>query len=400
MKYTFASTHSTTALKSIKSLAPLLDRILVQRIKAETKTAGGIFLPESSVKELNEAKVLAVGPGGLDKDGKRIAPSVAPGDKVLIPQYGGSPVKVGDEEYSLFRDHEVNVTGCDRIRDLPKETARASLKILNYKHFCEKRIVSLKPFDILNRSTEHNMASSSTPSTPLLYSCIAYRTTILTEHTTSASSQTSSLASLILPKIDHRTPQKLTYTHNQNFIHYIADAPSDHPSGTSAGGLTYLVVASSAFGRRIPFGYLVEIKNQFLARYKPEDTDFASLPPYGAAAFNSTLKGLMVSIGTTQAGKEDAIGNVQSEIEDVKGIMTQNIERVLERGERIDLLVDKTDRLGVGAHDFRVRSRGLRRRMWWKNVKLMVLLGMSQLSIEIVEAFVVFATPWLLATSK
>ena len=76
----------TTALKSIKSLAPLLDRILVQRVKAEAKTASGIYLPESSVKELNEAKVLAVGPGGLDKEGKRVTPSVAPGDKVLIPQ--------------------------------------------------------------------------------------------------------------------------------------------------------------------------------------------------------------------------------------------------------------------------------------------------------------------------
>lgn len=65
---------------------PLLDRVLVQRVKAETKTAGGIFLPESSVKELNEAKVLAVGPGGVDKDGKRITMSVAAGDKVLIPQ--------------------------------------------------------------------------------------------------------------------------------------------------------------------------------------------------------------------------------------------------------------------------------------------------------------------------
>ncbi|KAK4958685.1 hypothetical protein LTR66_013119 [Elasticomyces elasticus] len=54
--------------------------------------------------------------------------------------------------------------------------------------------------------------------------------------------------------------------------------------------------------------------------------------------------------------------------------MTENIERVLERGERIDLLVDKTDRLGGSARDFRVRSRGLRRRMWWKNVRLMVLL--------------------------
>lgn len=63
-----------------------MDRVLVQRIKAETKTASGILLPESSVKELNEAKVLAVGPGLLDKKGNRIAMGVAPGDKVLIPQ--------------------------------------------------------------------------------------------------------------------------------------------------------------------------------------------------------------------------------------------------------------------------------------------------------------------------
>jgi len=97
----------TTALKSIKALAPLLDRVLVQRIKAETKTASGIFLPESSVKELNEARVLATGPGGFDKDGKRMTMGVKAGDKVLIPQYGGSPVKVGEEEYSLFRDHDI-----------------------------------------------------------------------------------------------------------------------------------------------------------------------------------------------------------------------------------------------------------------------------------------------------
>ncbi|KAG0637733.1 chaperonin 10-like protein [Tuber brumale] len=96
-----------TSLRSIKSLAPLLDRILVQRIKAEAKTASGIYLPESTVEKLSEAKVLAVGPGGTDKEGKRIEVSVKPGDRVLIPQYGGSPVKVGDEEYHLFRDHEL-----------------------------------------------------------------------------------------------------------------------------------------------------------------------------------------------------------------------------------------------------------------------------------------------------
>ncbi|KAK3390575.1 hsp10-like protein [Podospora didyma] len=97
----------STTIRSIKSLVPLLDRVLVQRVKAEAKTASGLFLPESTVKELNEAKVLAVGPGGLDRDGKRVPMGVASGDRVLIPQYGGSPVKVGEEEYHLFRDSEI-----------------------------------------------------------------------------------------------------------------------------------------------------------------------------------------------------------------------------------------------------------------------------------------------------
>ena len=57
-------------------------------MKADTKTATGIFLPDSAVKELNEAKVLAVGPGAVDKEGKRIPMGVAAGDKVLIPQVG------------------------------------------------------------------------------------------------------------------------------------------------------------------------------------------------------------------------------------------------------------------------------------------------------------------------
>ncbi|EPE09982.1 10 kda heat shock mitochondrial protein [Ophiostoma piceae UAMH 11346] len=96
-----------SALRSIKNLVPLLDRVIVQRVKAETKTASGIFLPESAVKDLNEAKVLAVGPGALDKDGKRTPMGVSAGDKVLIPQYGGSPIKVGEEEYTLFRDSEI-----------------------------------------------------------------------------------------------------------------------------------------------------------------------------------------------------------------------------------------------------------------------------------------------------
>ncbi|EME41109.1 hypothetical protein DOTSEDRAFT_56133 [Dothistroma septosporum NZE10] len=223
------------------------------------------------------------------------------------------------------------------------------------------------------------MASGSTPATPLLYSCIAYHNTVLAEHTTAAASKTSNVASIVLPKISHDSPQKLTFTdkNNDTFIHYIADASpsSSNPDSLSADGLTYLVVARADLGRRVPFGYLVEIKKRFLKEFDPERTNFSSLPSYGAAAFNATLKEIMVHYGTTKAGQDDAFKNVQSEIDNVRGIMTENIERVLERGERIDLLVDKTDKLGGSAADFRVRSRGLRRKMWWKNVRLMVLLA-------------------------
>lgn len=80
-----------TSIRSIKSLVPLLDRVLVQRIKAQAKTASGIYLPESSVEKLNEAKVLAVGPGGLDKEGKRVPMGVQSGDRVLIPTVRTTP---------------------------------------------------------------------------------------------------------------------------------------------------------------------------------------------------------------------------------------------------------------------------------------------------------------------
>ncbi|KAH8889813.1 vesicle-associated membrane protein [Thozetella sp. PMI_491] len=221
------------------------------------------------------------------------------------------------------------------------------------------------------------MASSSSPATPLLYACIAHNTTILSECTTSATSQTSSLASVLLPKIKHAEPEKATFTHGAYHIHLISEAPSEHPPAqASAGGLSFVVITESDLGRRIAFGFLIEIRKRFFAQFPAAETDFADLPNYGAAIFNSELKNLMVEYGTTGHGRDDAISNAKREIDDVRGIMTRNIEGLLERGERIDLLVDKTDRLGGSAHEFRVRSRGLKRKMWWKNVKLMGLLGL------------------------
>ncbi|CAG8657549.1 1633_t:CDS:2 [Acaulospora morrowiae] len=95
------------AVRNVKSIVPLLDRVLVQRIKAQQKTAAGILIPEKSLETLNEGQVISVGKGTLNKDGKHISNQVKPGDRVLLPSYGGSTIKVGDEEYILFRDSEI-----------------------------------------------------------------------------------------------------------------------------------------------------------------------------------------------------------------------------------------------------------------------------------------------------
>ncbi|KAF8885469.1 hsp10-like protein [Infundibulicybe gibba] len=99
---------SQATFKSIKALVPLLDRVLVQRFKPETKTAAGIFLPTSATSNpLPEATVIAVGPGAPNKDGKIVPTQVKAGDRVLLPGWGGNAIKVGEEEYFLFKDAEI-----------------------------------------------------------------------------------------------------------------------------------------------------------------------------------------------------------------------------------------------------------------------------------------------------
>jgi len=94
--------------KSIKAVVPLLDRVLVQRVKQDTKTATGILLPSSATSSpLPEAKVIATGPGAPDKNGSIVPTNVKAGDKVLLPGWGGNTIKVGDEEFHFFKASEI-----------------------------------------------------------------------------------------------------------------------------------------------------------------------------------------------------------------------------------------------------------------------------------------------------
>ncbi len=88
-------------------LRPLHDRILVKRMEEETKTKGGIIIPDSAKEKPAEGEIIACGNGKLDKDGKVIPLEVKAGDRILFGKYGGTEVKIDGEEYLIMREDDV-----------------------------------------------------------------------------------------------------------------------------------------------------------------------------------------------------------------------------------------------------------------------------------------------------
>jgi chaperonin GroES len=86
---------------------PLHDRVVVRRIEAEAKTAGGIIIPDTAKEKPQEGQVIAVGPGGRDESGKLIAPDVKAGDKVLFGKWSGTEVKVEGEELLIMKESDI-----------------------------------------------------------------------------------------------------------------------------------------------------------------------------------------------------------------------------------------------------------------------------------------------------
>ncbi|GJN07790.1 hypothetical protein PR202_ga25651 [Eleusine coracana subsp. coracana] len=84
-----------------RRLIPSLNRVLVEKLVQPKKSPAGILLPETT-KQLNAAKVVAVGPGERDRDGKLIPVSLKEGETVLLPEYGGTEVKLAEKEYAIF----------------------------------------------------------------------------------------------------------------------------------------------------------------------------------------------------------------------------------------------------------------------------------------------------------
>jgi len=88
-------------------LRPLQDRLLVQRVEEEEKTKGGIIIPDTAKEKPAEGKVVAVGKGKVDENGKHIAMEVKKGDRILFGKYSGTEVKIDGKEYLIMREDDV-----------------------------------------------------------------------------------------------------------------------------------------------------------------------------------------------------------------------------------------------------------------------------------------------------
>ena len=86
---------------------PLHDRVLVRRVEAEEKTAGGIIIPDTAKEKPSEGEVIAVGPGGRDENGKLIPMDLKSGDRVLFGKWSGTEVKIEGQELLIMKESDI-----------------------------------------------------------------------------------------------------------------------------------------------------------------------------------------------------------------------------------------------------------------------------------------------------
>ncbi|DBA72146.1 TPA: hypothetical protein ACH3X2_010868 [Trebouxia sp. C0005] len=199
----------------------------------------------------------------------------------------------------------------------------------------------------------------------ILYSVVARQTVVLAEF-----SLVQGNANLVAHRILDKLPSedsRVSYTQERHVFHVLVHH-----------GLAFVCMAEEAFGRRIPFAFLDDIRDKFLSAYGPEAAQYAVAYEYNTE-FSSVLHQRMRYFANDP--NADAINRVRGGVAEVKNIMVENIEKVLERGERIELLVDKTDHLQSESFAFKRDASRMKKKMWWTNVRWIAVLAVVVLII-------------------
>mmetsp|Transcript_25442 Transcript_25442/g.28264 ORF Transcript_25442/g.28264 Transcript_25442/m.28264 type:complete len:220 (-) Transcript_25442:228-887(-) len=201
---------------------------------------------------------------------------------------------------------------------------------------------------------------------PIIYSLVTRGTQVLAEFTSQGlTGNFSTVTRVLLKKIIPSEDSKLSYIYDQYIFHYMV---SDQ--------LTYLCMTDRDYNRLNAFQFLGEIQERFIATYG--DRGKTAIAFAFNADFQRVLQQQMDKYNTQ---KSDKLSQVQDEISLVKDVVIKNIDKVLERGERIELLVDKTEALDQHAFKFKKQSRNLKRAMWRKKIKLMIIITLFVIAV-------------------
>ena len=95
------------ATKTNSSVSPLADRVVVRALEETEQMRGGLFIPDTAKEKPQEGKVVALGTGKVDDNGKKVEFTVKKGDKVLISKYGGTEIKIDGESYQIMREDDI-----------------------------------------------------------------------------------------------------------------------------------------------------------------------------------------------------------------------------------------------------------------------------------------------------
>ncbi|XP_057420023.1 vesicle-associated membrane protein 711-like [Lotus japonicus] len=196
----------------------------------------------------------------------------------------------------------------------------------------------------------------------ILYGMVARGLVVLAEFS-AIQGNASVIAKQILNKINQGTDNYIDS--NVSFSH---DRYVFHVKRTD--GLTVLCMADDAFGRRIPFAFLEDIHTRFVKTYARA---ILSAPAYAMNDEFSRILNQQMDYYSNDPNA-DRCNRLKGEMTQVRTIMIDNIEKVLERGGRLEMLVEKTSAMNNNAIRFKSQSRRYKNNLWWRNVRLTVAL--------------------------
>ncbi|EOA19461.1 hypothetical protein CARUB_v10001916mg [Capsella rubella] len=193
----------------------------------------------------------------------------------------------------------------------------------------------------------------------IVYAVVARGTVVLAEFS-AVTGNTGAVVRRILEKLSPEiADERLCFSQDRYIFHILR-----------SDGLTFLCMANDTFGRRIPFSYLEDIHMRFMKNY---GRVAHQAPAYAMNdEFSRVLHQQMEFFSSNPS--VDTLNRVRGEVSEIRSVMVENIEKIMERGDRIELLVDKTATMQDSAFHFKKQSKRLRRALWMKNAKLLVLL--------------------------